>query len=239
MSPVSVGKSVFAIILVLLLLRPQPGLANQAPGMSVLTHLSPGDIGWKSGFKLNGTDKNVFAVAVDGRRVFIGGDFSIAGNAMANHIALWTGSEWTSLGQGVNDQVQALAVDGRGNLYAGGAFTQAGGQPASHIARWDGQQWKTLGSGVDGPVNAIAVDGSGNVYAGGIFHKAGDGFVNSVAKWDGVSWSALSGGIGIGTLKYAWVNALAIDRFGFVYAGGSFPADGGMTGNVIARWDGL
>ena len=146
---------------------------------------------------------------------------------------------WASLGEGVNDQVLALAVDGRGHLYAGGAFTQAGGQPASHIARWDGQQWETLGSGVGGYVNAIVVDGAGNVYVGGIFYKAGDVDVNCVAKWDGVSWSALSGGVGIGTLKYGWVNALAIDRYGFVYAGGGFSADGGpMTANIIARWDG-
>ena len=152
---------------------------------------------------------------------------------------LWTGSAWASLGQGVNDQVLALAVDGRGHLYAGGAFTQAGGQPANHIARWDGQQWETLGGGVNGYVNAIAVDGAGDVYVGGIFYKAGDVDVNCIAKWDGVSWSTLSGGVGIGTLKYGWVNALAVDRYGFVYAGGGFSADGGpMTANIIARWDG-
>ena len=30
-----------------------------------------------------------------------------------------------------------------------------------------------------------------------------------------------------------------VDRFGFVYAGGGFSADGGpMTANIIARWDG-
>ena len=190
-------------------------------------------------FTLNGTDRNVNAIAVDGSQIFIGGNFSVAGNAIANHVALWTGSVWASLGEGVNDQVLALAVDGRGHLYAGGAFTQAGGQPASHIARWDGQQWETLGGGVDGYVNAIVVDGAGNVYVGGIFYKAGGVDVNCVAKWDGVSWSALSGGVGIGTLKYGWVNAFAVDRFGFVYAGGGFSADGGpMTANIIARWDG-
>jgi hypothetical protein len=41
MSSVNFGKSVFAIALILLLLHPQPGLANQTPMMSIFTNPSP------------------------------------------------------------------------------------------------------------------------------------------------------------------------------------------------------
>ena len=239
MSSVNLAKSVFAIGLMLLLFHPLPGLAKATQQISHSTNPTPGDIGWQVGFTINGTDRNVNAIAIHGNQIFIGGNFSVVGNAIANNIALWTGSVWASLGEGVNDQVLALAVDGRGHLYAGGAFTQAGNQPASHIARWDGQQWETLGNGVDGYVNAIVVDGAGNVYVGGTFFKAGDVDAFGIAKWDGVSWSTLSSGISNGVITKGWVNALAIDRYGFLYAGGGFPQSGGVAVNNIARWDGL
>lgn len=35
---------------------------------------------------------------------------------------------------GVNNWVYAVAIDGRGNLYAGGVFTAAGGLPAYYLA---------------------------------------------------------------------------------------------------------
>ena len=45
-------------------------------------------------------------------------------------------------------QVNALAVDGAGNLYAGGCFTTAGGVAANNVAKWDGSAWSALGSGI-------------------------------------------------------------------------------------------
>jgi hypothetical protein len=51
---------------------------------------------------------------------------------------------WHALGDGVNKQVDALAFDSGGNLYAGGFFSEAGGMPAHQIARWDGVAWHAL-----------------------------------------------------------------------------------------------
>ena len=45
--------------------------------------------------------------------------------------------------------VNAVALDGQGNLYAGGYFTTAGGGSANHVARWDGEAWHALGSGME------------------------------------------------------------------------------------------
>ena len=65
------------------------------------------------------------------------GDFTFAGNVIANHIARWNGSQWSALGAGMNSRVFTLLVSG-GGLYAGGDFTTAGGNPANYIAQWDG-----------------------------------------------------------------------------------------------------
>jgi len=65
--------------------------------------------------------------------------------------------------QGTGGDVDALALDGSGNLYAGGWFPTAGGVPANYIARWDGSAWSALGSGMNTFLDAVAVDGPGNL----------------------------------------------------------------------------
>jgi hypothetical protein len=56
--------------------------------------------------------------------LYIGGDFTTAGNVTANHVARWNGTNWSALGSGMNNTVVALAVSG-GTLYAGGWFTSS------------------------------------------------------------------------------------------------------------------
>ena len=88
--------------------------------------------GWES--LANGVDGSVTALAVSGSSLFAGGGFIHAcgnatcssGNPTVNHIAQWNGAAWSALGNGVNNNVNALAVSG-GSLFAGGSFTQAGG----------------------------------------------------------------------------------------------------------------
>ena len=57
----------------------------------------------------SGTDDYVHALAVgpDGV-VYAGGEFTEAGGQAANYIAMWDGSEWSSLGDRVNGQVRAI-----------------------------------------------------------------------------------------------------------------------------------
>jgi hypothetical protein len=58
----------------------------------------------------------------------------MAGGVPANHVAKWDGSAWSALGSGVNDTVNALAVDGAGHLFVGGCFTLAGTNAAPYVA---------------------------------------------------------------------------------------------------------
>jgi hypothetical protein len=109
-------------------------------------------------------------------------------NGFTQYIARWDGSTWHPLGQGVDNFVNALAVDPDGNLYATGDFTSAGGIPALRIARWDGTSWFPLGSGLGAEgdyssISTLAVDGLGNLYVGGQFTLAGNKPSAYLAKW--------------------------------------------------------
>jgi trimeric autotransporter adhesin len=212
----------------------------------------------------NGVNNTVFALTVfddgsgDGPALYAGGEFTFAGGVLANRIAKWNGTAWSSLGTGsangvggVGAMVQALTVydDGSGGgpaLYAGGFFTTAGGVPASFIAKWNGTSWSSLGTGsangVFGPlpyVYALTVfdDGSGGgpaLYVGGSFTTAGGLPANRIAKWNGVSWSPLTAGSTNGVND--WVRVLTVFDDGLgggpaLYVGGKFT----MAGDVIAK----
>lgn len=189
------------------------------------------DENWISmGGGLPGANGEVLAAVVssDGT-LFVGGNFTVIGDVLANGIARWDGTAWSALGSGMSGTVSALAVSGD-DLYAGGEFTTADGVRVNNIARWDGSAWSTLGSGMGGSVSALAVSGDG-LYAGGDFTWAGGVYANRIARWDGSSWSRLRSGMS-GT-----VSALAVSGDD-LYAGGEFTTAGGVTVNNIARWDG-
>jgi len=180
----------------------------------------------------------VNALASDGTRLYVGGNFGQAGSQSAGNIAQWDGTNWSSLGTGVTSYVNALAISGT-NLYVGGDFTRAGFLVANYIARWDGTKWNSLGAGTNNGANnsveALAVTSSG-VYVGGYFTSVGGGSANHVAKWDGTSWYSLGTGTTNGTTGNVYTLA-AIPSTGVVYVGGSFGKAGGVTVNSVARWD--
>jgi hypothetical protein len=166
----------------------------------------------------------VYALAVSGSNVYVGGGFTNAGGIYASCIAKWDGASWSALGSGMNGQVWALAVSGT-NVYAGGTFTNAGGTLAKYIARWDGSNWSALGAGlgVDNYVTALAVSGS-NLYVGGYFYYADGILVNRVARWNGNAWSSL------GSTLNNVVYALAVSG-NDLYVGGAFTQG-------VAKWNG-
>ena len=102
-----------------------------------------------SGIGMNARFPSLYALAVSGSNVYVGGFFDVAGGSPANYIAKWDGSTWTNLGSGMDGSVHALAVSGT-DLYAAGSFTTVGGIVASHVAKWDGSSWSALGSGMGG-----------------------------------------------------------------------------------------
>lgn len=193
------------------------------------------DENWIGMGGIPGANGAVYAIATDeSGNVYVGGNFTLIGDVLANRVAKWDGSQWSALGSGMNDQVRALAVSG-GELYAGGGFTTAGGNAANRIAKWNGTNWSPLGSGMNNWVYALAATDT-NLYAGGDFITAGGNRANYIAKWDGSTWSE----VGLG-MDY-FVRALSISGTNLYVGGYFFSATnvGGasITVNRVARWDG-
>jgi len=106
-----------------------------------------------------------------------------------------TGSNWFSVGSGLNRSVYGLTAfdDGGGAaLYAVGDFTASGGTSVNHIAKWDGMTWSDLGSGLRA-LYFISLagfdDGSGpKLFVAGANINFGGSFTCNVIKWDGSNW---------------------------------------------------
>jgi len=192
----------------------------------------------------NGVNNTVYALAVSGSEVFVGGFFTSAGGVSANRVARFNTltNTWSSLGtgssNGVNSWVNALAVVGN-EVYVGGTFTQAGGVSANRVARFNTQTntWSSLGTGssngvsggLDPYVSALAVVGN-EVFVGGAFTSAGVVIANRVARFNTQTntWSALGTGSSNGVNDV--VNALAVSG-NEVVVGGDFTSAGGVIAN--------
>ncbi|MBK9096804.1 MAG: T9SS type A sorting domain-containing protein [bacterium] len=145
------------------------------------------DVG--GGVSVSSGSSAVYALAVRNNELIVGGNFTMAGSIPANNIAIWNGSQWSALGDGLNGQVRAILVNGD-DIYAGGQFTIAGGDAAFSIAKWDGSDWQPLGKGIHQANNFIA---TATVYSlkatpeglfvGGQFTHAGDKYSNMIALY--------------------------------------------------------
>lgn len=165
----------------------------------------------------------------------VGGTFTTAGPIPANFIASWDGTNWSTLGTGMNGDVDSLTVMQNGLLVAGGAFTTAGGVTVNRIAAWDGASWSPIGAGpifgMDNEVLALTVRLNGDLIAAGMFSSAGGTPVNRIARWDGANWLAMGNMNNI-----VW--ALTTMPNGDVIAGGQFTATSSVPANRLARWNG-
>lgn len=169
-----------------------------------------------------------------GRRLFVGGSFSLAGDAQAANVAEFDGTAWHPLGggNGVDRPIECLRVydDGSGPaLYAGGSFRAAGTSVAPRVARWNGTSWTPVGAWSGPAVHALAAfdDGTGTALFAG--HDEG------VSKWDGTNWSPVA------SSPSARVNALAVFDSGQgteLVAAGTFSQLGAVFLRNVAAWNG-
>jgi hypothetical protein len=207
-------------------------------------------IGSKTVEPLNGEVKTV---VISGTDVYVGGNFTNAGNTPgADYIAKWDGTQWSALlsgTAGLTGTVHAIALQGN-DVYVGGEFQNAGNNgSADFLARWDGSKWTGLLSGTTGvtdTVYTIAFSGTSQLFVGGEFTSTTPVSLTHIAKANivtttgtvttPVTWSGLvSGTDGIIT---GTVYTIAISGTD-VFVGGAFQNAGGITGtNYIARWDG-
>ena len=203
----------------------------------------PEDANWDDRFGVLGvTDpegSNIRALALDGDKLYVGGNFRVAGTLRTSNIAIWdiTSRRWSPLETGIdsNGYVSEILVAGS-DVYVGGRFETAGSVRSSGIARWDGSTWNAMGQGVEyeNPGVAFVLDMAlkgEELFVGGLFNDAGGVTASNIARWNirTRSWSSVGSGInGI-------VSAVAADGEN-VYVGGSFSTAGGRETKNIAKW---
>ncbi|MDP5060844.1 MAG: PQQ-dependent sugar dehydrogenase [Maribacter sp.] len=191
---------------------------------------------------ITGTNNEVRSIHIDDdNRVYIGGNFDTAGGIAATRIALWNGSNWSSLGSGTSGFVQAMESAGD-YLFVGGNFSIAGDKTVNRIALYhkNNNTWEALGTGVSGNVNAITSSGT-YIYVGGTFDTASDNgtvdkVVNNIARWSTENgWQALGTATNVGVNTR--VNALQfIKNETELLVGGNFSTAGNINANNIAKW---
>jgi len=188
---------------------------------------------------LNGrVEKMAFAPNGD---LYVGGQFTSAnGVAGTARIARWNGTQWQSVGGGIDLNIGATAqasfvedmvFDAQGNLYVGGFFTGVGGVATPSVAMWNGVRWSAVGSPAafnSTIVRALGFDSTGALYAGGNFNQIGTTFAANIARWDGSAWVQVGSGMNDD------VFALHTDARGNLWAGGEFTEADGVRANSIA-----
>ena len=180
-------------------------------------------------------------------QLYVGGSFTNAGPVAATNLAVWNGSTWSPIGNGVagvgspftGSPVTAMQFQGS-DLFVAGNFTTVGANvSALNVARWNGSSWSALGSGLktppnNSPVSALAVLGP-DLYAIGNFTNAGGVAASGIARWNGSSW--LPNGALNGTKSRMISNAASLYISGdFNIANFDTPTN--VIGNHLIRWDG-
>lgn len=162
---------------------------------------------WWSAIGTGVAGASVNAIAVDSSgNVYIGGSFSSAGGVSASNIAMWDGTSWNPLGDGLNGTVWAITVGSDGNVYVGGEFGSSGTTTLNCVARWNTtlDAWEALNSGLNETVRSlfyISISGTGYVLCSGDFTGEGAGGGPDPLDYLGVylyddvpNWADLTGG---------------------------------------------
>lgn len=182
----------------------------------------------------NGCNNDVLAFAIDTAKneLYCGGDFTMAGGVTNNRVAKWDGTNWSSLGTGMDGSVNALCYF-NGEIYAGGQFFMAGGNVCRNIAKWNGTNWVALATGFNSAVYSLAVY-NGELYAGGVFTGpgSGSGTIKRLAKWTGSAWQQV--GLGVDNSYIASMLQFGNDLF---IGGQNLQVNGVNQGSVI-KWNG-
>jgi hypothetical protein len=188
----------------------------------------------------------VLAQATDGSGdIYVGGTFSsYNGTASKSIIRLHTNGTVATefaVGTGFGSDVFALlpAADNSGDIYVGGAFTSYNKTLSNRIVRLNGDgtidSSFNIGTGFDSEVRALALatDGSGDLYVGGVFTSYNGTSANRIVRLNANGTIDSDFNIGVGFDNT--VLALAIDKFGDLYAGGAFSMYQGGSSNHIIR----
>ena len=205
---------------------------------TIVVAQNPNWVSFPQGLEIN--DAVSFIGEYQGK-LLVCGKFTKAGSITANNIALWDGTSWSTLGEGMRtySRFQSIypsnissIVEYKNQLYAIGAFDSAGSVLSKYMARWDGNNWQNMGKQPNDGVNNLIVF-QNSLYVIGRFDSIGDMPAKFIARWDGNEWY----NIPVSTLEYYnMVNLVVYDNelvlFGSIEKLDNEPIDG------IVRWNG-
>lgn len=145
-------------------------------------------------------------------------------------------------GEGVNGEVNAVAVQADGKIVIGGKFSTVNGIPRNNIARLnadgtvDRSFADTLDLGLNGEVNAIAIQPDGGIIVGGLFTQAAQFETMNLARYkpDG-SVDKTFGGTSGSPGTNGVVLALAVQADGKIIVGGNFNTIFGQPRRSVAK----
>lgn len=213
--------------------------ADSVANTAFLAYFDESGVAWHS---LGVVNDAVYAIvgSVEKAKLWIGGPFTsiIKGGitTTCNRIAEYNGNAgtWAAMANGanvgMNEFVDALALDAQGNLYAAGNFTTSGGVTTNYIAKWNGASWSALGSGLGGGALSLALGPDGTVYVGGAFLTAGGVSVYCIARWLNGCWLPMPF-----TFPAAWhVYAIAVSGNGNIILGFDNTGNASVAGSVTA-----
>jgi len=180
----------------------------------------------------------LLATGEAGGRVWIGGQFARAGDAMAFNLAGVGESGYTGFPHGFDERISCLSWDGR-SLFAAGYFRNTPNGPAESVAERRDGVWRALGAGLrrangQRPLIQRLEPWRGGLIATGNFDRSGDETVPNLVMWDGARWSAIPGAPASSGTPY-----VLGDRLMILYsAGGAWRASlwDGSTWTTAPAW---
>ena len=185
--------------------------------------------------------------------IYVGGNFTLAGNKFVGNITKWNGSTFDIVGPsnfpGVSSQINTMIFDSNGNLYIGGSFSATtSGTTLNRITWWNPSNptvWNPLGgsgatAGLNSNVNTMVFDSNGNLYIGGNFTATSSGILcNGIVRYDPStnSWDALGNKLSPSTTTSTVVNSLDIYNNNILFVGGSISSVNGVSSIGVCKYD--
>ena len=196
------------------------------------------------------TDVNSIAIDSSGN-IYAGGIFTAYKGTTRQYIAKLNGSTAAldttfDAASGFNNLIYTIALDSSDNLFCGGVFTSYKNvnniYSRQYIAKINLATNKVdtlfdTASGFNNTVNSIVSDSSGNIYAGGSFSTYKGTTRQYIAKLNGTT-AALDATFDSTSGFQSFVNSLAIDSSGNIYAGGVFTQYKGTARLRVAKLNG-
>lgn len=189
---------------------------------------------------------------------------SAGGSTIANGLARWDGSAWSSVGAGAQPAVVSQGIysmcvsdtdgDGAAELVVAGLLA-SGATSGSQVAAFNGSSWSSVGGTffrTQSPTNLAAAvqrvasvdlgDGSGpTLFATGFFDLVGGVTVANLARWNGKAWVDAGGGFpgpNLGAYRGLFGHDLDADGAAELICVGNFVRAGGTIVNRVAAYDG-